>query len=151
MSDIEYSVITIEVIRSFDRQPPRKRRTITIYSDDKDDEDLTSYYTFKAINEKKSRLFRAQWKEFQSTPRLFLTMFRHISSYQECLISWLKTFKPCQMESSDNMRMTILLPGLKLGVFVTWRDVSAMSGEAVLEGIMKVLQSIEIFRSMMDR
>ena len=50
------------------------------------------------------------------------------------------------MESNDKMRMTILHPGLKLGVFVTWRDVSAMTGEAVLEEIMKVLQSNENFR-----
>ena len=50
------------------------------------------------------------------------------------------------MESNDKMRMTILHPGLKLGVFVTWRDVSAMTGEAVLEEIMKVLQSDENVR-----
>ena len=44
------------------RPTPRKRRAMVIYSDtessdDEDDEDLTSYYTIKAINEKKSRLF----------------------------------------------------------------------------------------------
>ena len=50
------------------------------------------------------------------------------------------------MESNDKMRMTILHPGLKLGVFVPWRDVSTMTGEAVLEEIMKVLQSNENFR-----
>ena len=50
------------------------------------------------------------------------------------------------MESNDKMWMTILHPGLQLGVFVTWRDVSAMTGEAVLEEIMKVLQSNENFR-----
>ena len=50
------------------------------------------------------------------------------------------------MESNDNMPMTILHPGLKLGVFVTWRDVSAMTGESVLEEILKVLQSNENFR-----
>ena len=52
----------------------------------------------------------------------------------------------CQMESNDKMWMTILHPGLKLGVFVTWRDVSAMTVEAVLEEIMKVHQSNENFR-----
>ena len=62
-----------------------------MYSDDEDDEDLTSYCTIKA-NEKKSRLFRAQGKSFNSTSRLSLTMCRHISSYQDCLISWLKTW-----------------------------------------------------------
>ena len=44
------------------------------------------------------------------------------------------------------MRITILHPGLKLGVFVPWRDVSAMTGEAVLQKIMKVLKSNENFR-----
>ena len=39
------------------RPPPRKGRAMTMYSDDEDDEDLTSYYTIKAVNEKKSRLF----------------------------------------------------------------------------------------------
>ena len=61
-----------------------------MYSDDEDDEDLTSYYAIKAVNEKKSRLFRAQGKEFQLNIK---TMFRHINSYQDCLISWLKTLK----------------------------------------------------------
>ena len=36
------------------RPPPRKGRAMTMYSDD---EDLTSYYIIKAVNEKKSRLF----------------------------------------------------------------------------------------------
>ena len=72
---------------------PRKRRAMTMYSDDEDDEDLTSYYTIKAVNEKKSRLFRAQGKEFQLNIKTSLTMFRHISSYQDCLIGWLKTLK----------------------------------------------------------
>ena len=75
------------------RPPPRKRRARTMYSDDEDDEDLTSYYTIKAVNEKKSRLFELKGKNFNSTSRLSLTMFRHISSYQDCLISWLKTSK----------------------------------------------------------
>ena len=55
------------------------------------------------------------------------------------------------MESNDKMRMTILHPGLKLGVFVPWRDVSAMTGEAILQEIMKVLSPMRIFGSMMDR
>ena len=44
------------------RPPPRKRKAMVIYSDtessdDEDDEDLTSYYTIKAVNEKKFRIF----------------------------------------------------------------------------------------------
>ena len=59
------------------RPPPRKRRTMVIYSDTEssdyeDEEDLTSYFTIKAVNEKKSRLFRAQGKEFQLNVKTFL-------------------------------------------------------------------------------
>ena len=75
------------------RPPPRKRRPMVIYSDtessdDEDDEDLTYYYTIKTVKEKKSRLFRAQGKEFSSTSRLSLTMFHTYSSYPDCLIGW---------------------------------------------------------------
>ena len=50
------------------------------------------------------------------------------------------------MESNDKMRMTILHPGLRLGVFVPWRDVSTMTGEAILQEIEKVQQSNENFQ-----
>ena len=58
------------------RPPPRKRRPMVIYSDtessdDEDDEDLTSYYTIKTVNEKKSRIFRVQGKEFQLNIKTF--------------------------------------------------------------------------------
>ena len=128
------------------RPPPRKRRARTMYSDDEDDEDLTSYYTIKAVNEKKSRLFRAQGKEFQLNIKTFpdnVSPYQFISRLFDQLVEDIK--ERCQMESNDKMRMTILHPGLKLGVFVTWRDVSAITGEAVLEEIMKVLQSNENF------
>ena len=129
------------------RPPPRKRRAMTMYSDDEDDEDLTSYFTIKAVNEKKSRLFRAQGKEFLLNIKTFpdnVSPYQFISRLFDQLVEDIK--ERCQMESNDKMRMTILHPGLKLGVFVTWRDVSAMTGEAVLEEIMKVLQSNENFR-----
>ena len=129
------------------RPPPRKRRAMTMYSGDEDDEDLTSYFTIKAVNEKKSRLFRAQGKEFQLNIKTFpdnVSPYQFISRLFDRLVEDIK--ERCQMESNDKMRMTILHPGLKLGVFVTWRDVSAMTGEAVLEEIMKVLQSNENFR-----
>ena len=129
------------------RPPPRKRRAMTMYSDDEDDEDLTSYFTIKAVNEKKSRLFRAQGKEFQLNIKTCpdnVSPYQFISRLFDRLVEDIK--ERCQMESNDKMRMTILHPGLKLGVFVTWRDVSAMTGEAVLEEIMKVLQSNENFR-----
>ena len=50
------------------------------------------------------------------------------------------------MESNDKMPMTILHPGLRLGVFVPWRDVSAITREAILQEIEKVHQSNENFR-----
>ena len=115
---------------------------MTMYSDDEDDEDLTSYYTIKAVNEKKSRLFRAQEKKFQLNIKTFpdnVSPYQFISRLFDQLVRDIK--ERCQMESNDKMWMTILHPGLKLGVFVTWRDVSPMTEEAVLEEIMKVLQS----------
>ena len=58
------------------RPPPRKRRPMVIYSDtessdDEDDGDLTSYDTIKTVNEKKSRIFQAQGKEFQLNVKTF--------------------------------------------------------------------------------
>ena len=75
------------------RPPQRKRRPMVIYSDtessdDEDDEDLTSYYTIKTVNEKKSRIFELKGKNFSSTSRLSLTMFCHISLYPDYLIGW---------------------------------------------------------------
>ena len=52
---------------------------MTMYSDDGDDVDLTSYYTIKAVNEKKSRLFRAQGQEFQLNIKTFPD---NVSPYQ---------------------------------------------------------------------
>ena len=131
------------------RPPPRKRRPMVIYSDTEssDDEDLTSYYSIKTVNKKKSRIFRAQGKEFQLNVKTFpdnVPYLQFIPRLLDLLVEDVKI--RCQMESNDKMRMTILHPGLKLGVFVPWKDVSAMTGEAVLQEIMKVLQSNENFR-----
>ena len=116
-------------------------------SDDEDDEDLTSYYTIKTVNEKKSRLFRAQGKEFQLNIKTFPDNVPHLQFISRLFDRLVEDIKErCQMESNDKMRMTILHPGLKLGVFVPWRDVSAMTGEAILQEIMKVQQSNENFR-----
>ena len=134
------------------RPPPRKRRPMVIYSDtessdDEDDEDLTSYYSIKTVNEKKSRLFRAQGKEFQLNIKTFPDNVSHLQFISRLFDRLVEDIKErCQMESNDKMRMTILHPGLKLGVFVPWRDVSAMTGEAILQEIMKVQQSNENFR-----
>ena len=102
-------------------------------SDDEDDEDLTSYYSIKTVNEKKSRIFRVQGKEFQLNIKTFpnnVSPYQFISRLFDQLVEDIK--ERCQMESNDKMRMTILHPGLKLGVFVPWRDVSTMTGEAIL-------------------
>ena len=119
---------------------------MTIYSDDEGDVDLTSYYNIKAVNEKSSRLFRANGKEFQLNIRTFpdnVSPYQFISILLDGLVEDIK--ERCQMESNDKMRMPFLHPGLKLGVFVTWRDVSAMTSEAVLDKIMNVFQSNENF------
>ena len=131
------------------RPPPRKRRPMVIYSDTEssDDEDLTSYYTIKTVKEKKSRIFRAQGKEFQLNIKTFpdnVSPYQFIPRLFDRLVKDIK--ERCQMESNDKMRMTILHPGLKLGVFVPWRDVSAMTGEAILQEIEKVQQSNESFK-----
>ena len=133
------------------RPPPRKRRPMVIYSDtessdDEDDEELTSYYIIKTVNEKKSRIFRAQGKEFQLNVKTFpdnVPPYQFIPRLFDRLVEDIK--EQCQMESNDKMRMTILHPGLSLGVFVPWRDVSAMTGEAILQEIEKVQQSNENF------
>ena len=126
------------------RPPARKRRAMTIYSDE---EDLSSYFTIKTVNDKKSRLFRAQGKEFLLNIKAFpdnVLPLQFIPRLFDQLVEEIK--ERCQMESNDKMRMTILHPGLKLGVFVTWRDVSNMTGDAILQEIEKVLQSNENFR-----
>ena len=105
------------------RPPPRKRRPMVIYSDtegsdDEDDEDLTSYYTIKTVNEK-SRLFRAQGKEFQLNIKTFPDNVSHLQFISRLFDQLVEDIKErCQMESNDKMRMTILHPGLRLGVFV---------------------------------
>ena len=126
------------------RPPARKRRAMTIYSDE---EDLSSYFTIKTVNDKKSRLFCAQGKEFLLNIKAFpdnVSPLQFIPRLFDQLVEKIK--ERCQMESNDKMRMTILHPGLKLGVFVTWRDVSNMTGDAILQEIEKVLQSNENFR-----
>ena len=52
----------------------------------------------------------------------------------------------CQVVGSDKIRMTISHPGLKLGVFITWRDVSALTGEIITQEIEKVMQSNDKFK-----
>ena len=131
------------------RPPPRKRRHNLIYSDTEssDDEDLTSYYTIKTVNKKKSRLFRAQGKEFQLNIKIFPDNVPHLQFISRLFDRLVEDIKErCQMESNDKMRMTILHPGLRLGVFVPWRYVSAMTGEAILQEIEKVQQSNKNFK-----
>ena len=74
------------------RPPPRKRRPMVIYldtesSDDEDDEDLTSYYSIKTVNDG-LEFFGLKGKSFNSTSRLSLTMFRTYNSYPDYLIGW---------------------------------------------------------------
>ena len=92
------------------RPPTRKGRAMTLYSDDKDDEDLTSYHSIKAVNEKKSRLFRAQGKEFQLNVKTFpdnVSPYQFISRLFDQLVEDIK--ERCQMESNDKMGMTFFI------------------------------------------
>ena len=52
----------------------------------------------------------------------------------------------CQVEGNDKIRMTISHPGLKLGVFITWRDVSSLTGAIITQEIEKVMQSNDKFK-----
>ena len=70
------------------RPPARKRRAMTIYSDEEDEDDLSSYFTIKTVNDKRSRLFRAQGKEFLLNIKHFPENVRHYSLYLEYLINW---------------------------------------------------------------
>ena len=90
---VDYSDIESSDDEDNIRPPPRKRRPMVIYSDtensdDEDDEDLTSYYSIKTVKEKKSKLFRAQGKEFQLNIKTFPDNVCHIISYQDYLIGW---------------------------------------------------------------
>ena len=60
------------------------------YSDTKhsDDEDLTSYYTIKTVNEKKSRIFQAKGKEFQLNIKTFPDNVPHLQFIPR-LFDWL--------------------------------------------------------------
>ena len=106
------------------RPPPRKKRPLVIYSDtessdDEDDEDLTSYYSIKTVNKKKSRIFQAQGKEFQLNIKTFSDNVPHLQFIPRLFDRLVEDIKErCQMESNNKMDMTILHPGLKLGVFV---------------------------------
>ena len=85
-------------------------------SDDEYDEDLTSYYTLKAVNEKESGIFRAQGKEFQLNIKNFPDNVPHLQFIPRLFDQLVEDIRErCQMESNYNMRMTILHPGLKLG------------------------------------
>ena len=50
------------------------------------------------------------------------------------------------MVGSDKIRMTISHPDLKLEVFITWRDVSSLTGEVITQEIEKVMQSNDKFK-----
>ena len=144
---VDYSDTESEDDEDTIRPPAQKRRAMTIYSDEEIEEDLSSYFTIKTVNDKRSRLFRTQGKEFLLNIKAFpdnVSPLQFIPRLFDQLVEEIK--ERCQMESNDKMRMTILHPGLKLGVFVTWRDVSNMTGDAILQEIENVLQSNKNFR-----
>ena len=147
---VDYSDTESENDEDTIRAPARKRRAMTIYSEEEDEEDLSSYFTIKTVNDKKSRLFRAQGKEFLLNIKAFpenVSPLQFIPRIFDQLVEEIK--ERCQMESNDKMRMTILHPGLKLGVFRTWRDLErclSHNWRCYSSRNKKVLQSIENFR-----
>ena len=125
-------------------QPPRKRPRIN-YSNDK--EDYEDYYTIKPVRQTESRVFRSKANIYEVDIEKFpddVSPLQFIPRSFDDMIENIKIH--CQVVGSDKIRMTIRHPGLKLGVFITWRDVSALTGEIITQEIEKVMQSNDKFK-----
>ena len=125
-------------------QPPRKRQRVN-FSDD--EEDYEDYYTIKPVRQTESRVFRSKANIYEVDVKKFpddVSPLHFIPRLFDDMIENIK--RHCQVEGSDKIRMTISHPGLKLGVFITWRDVSALTGEIITQEIEKVMQSNDKFK-----
>ena len=125
-------------------QPPRKRQRVN-FSDD--EEDYEDYYTIKPVRQTESRVFRSKANIYEVDVKKFPDDVSPLKFIPRLFDDMLESIKRhCQVVESDKIRMTISHPGLKLGVFITWRDVSALTGEIITQEIEKVMQSNDKFK-----
>ena len=119
------------------RPPHGKRQKV---SDDK-------YFDIKLKRETESRLFRSKAKIYEVDVKKFpedVSPLEFVPKLFDDLVEAIKI--QCKVAGDDKIRMTVNHPGLKLGVFVTWRDVSSLTGEIILQEIEKVMQSNDNFK-----
>ena len=116
-------------------------------SDSEEEDDEEKYYTIKPGRQTESRLFRSKANVYQVDVKKFpedVSPLAFIPRMFDQLIEDIK--KHCQVEGSDKICMTINHPGLKLEVFITWRDVSSLTGDIITQEIERVLQSNDKFK-----
>ena len=116
-------------------------------SDEEDELEFEKYYTIKPVRQTNSRLFRSKANIYEVTVKKFpedVLPLKFIPQLFDDMIEDIK--RHCQVVGSDKIRMTISHPGLKLGVFITWRDVSSLTGEIITQEIEKVMQSNDKFK-----
>ena len=117
------------------------------YSSDSEEDDEEKYYAIKPVRQTESRLFRSKANVYQVDVKKFpedVSPLAFIPRMFDQLIEDIK--RHCQVEGSDKIRMTINHPGLKLGVFITWRDVSSLTGDIITQEIERVMQSNDKFK-----
>ena len=122
------------------------RPPLVNYSSDSED-DEEKYYAIKPVRQTESRLFRSKANVCQVDVKKFpedVSPLAFIPRMFDQLIEDIK--RHCQVEGSDKIRMTISHPGLKLGVFITWRDVSSLTGDIITQEIERVMQSNDKFK-----
>ena len=122
-------------------------RPLVEYSSDSEEEDEEKYYVIKPVRQTESRLFRSKANVYQVDVKKFtedVSPLAFIPRMFDQLIEDIK--RHCQVEGSDKIRMTINHPGLKLGVFITWRNVSSLTGDTITQEIEKVMQSNDKFK-----
>ena len=120
-------------------------RPLADYSDSEEDEE--KYYAIKPVRQTESRLFRSKANVYEVDVKKFpedVSPFAFIPRMFDQLIEDIK--KHCKVEGSDKIGMAINHPGLKLGVFITWRDVSSLTGDIITQEIEKVMQSNDKFK-----
>ena len=125
--------------------PPRKRPMV-IYSDDEED-DYKQYYVIKPVRERESRRFRTRANVYNVDVNKFpedVSPLEFVPRMFQQLVDDIKTHS--QAQGNDRIRMSIYHPGLKLGIFVPFTDVTSLTGESLTQEIEKVLQSNEDFK-----